>query len=165
MTNADFPSWKQNEARSSCSRERAAEPGIPQFDSGRRDFIVIRSFNSMNINQILARLSQSKFRSSFKLSEKDKIYIEEKGIKTIEQHAYDFLTNRIKIKPLNYGRQTPFIGHPVFVAQHATASCCRKCIEKWHRIERSKVLSNEEINYLSNILIYWIKLQIRNNKV
>ncbi len=24
-------------------------------------------------------------------------------------------------------------GHPVFVAQHATATCCRECIRKWHK--------------------------------
>ena len=38
----------------------------------------------------------------------------------------------------NDGKQTPTKGHPVFVAQHATATCCRECIRKWHKIQPGK---------------------------
>ena len=35
-------------------------------------------------------------------------------------------------------------GHPVFIAQHATASCCRGCLWKWYSIEkRSEVRLSE----------------------
>ena len=37
-------------------------------------------------------------------------------------------------EPLNDGKQTPMKGHPVFIAQHATATCCRECTRKWHKM-------------------------------
>jgi hypothetical protein len=39
------------------------------------------------------------------------------------------------------GRQTAKSGNALFYAQHATASCCWKCIEVWHGIPRGRVLS------------------------
>lgn len=48
-------------------------------------------------------------------------------------------------------------GHPVFIAQHATATCCRGCLYKWHRIEKGKELSKEEIEYIVNVIMEWIK--------
>jgi hypothetical protein len=42
--------------------------------------------------------------------------------------------------PLNDGKQTPFKGHPVFIAQHATATCCRGCLAKWHGIRKGEAL-------------------------
>ena len=77
------------------------------------------------------RLSKSKFRSRFKLTNKDFQYIQEKGINVIESHARDFILNRLApSKILNDGKQTPMKGHPVFIAQHATATCCRECLYK-----------------------------------
>ena len=84
------------------------------------------------MNDIFDKLSKSKFRSSFKLKDKDKEYIKSKGIDTIEKHAYDFIESRVSgDNILNDGKQTPMRGHPVFVAQHATATCCRGCIYKY----------------------------------
>lgn len=105
----------------------------------------------------------SKFRASFSLSEKDKKYITKKTLPVIEKHAEDFLIKRLKQKPKNDGKQTPWKGHPVFVAQHATATCCRKCIEKWHKIPKSKTLDDEEILRLKRIIMDWINSQI--NKI
>ena len=79
-----------------------------------------------SIDEALDKLSKSKFRSSFHLSEKDKAYIEEKGIETIRLHATDLITSRLAPQYIaNDGKQTPMKGHPVFIAQHATACCCR----------------------------------------
>ncbi len=105
---------------------------------------------------IFEKLQKSGFRSSFHLSVKDKFYIKEKGLDKIKEHSLDFLNKRIKIKPKNDGKQTPFKGHPVFIAMHATASCCRKCIEKWHGFPKDKELTDKEIDYLSGIIMKWI---------
>ena len=110
------------------------------------------------MNDILDRLSKSKFRSSFHLKEKDLIYINEKGIDTIRNHAYDFITKRLAPKDIpNDGKQTPMRGHPVFIAEHATATCCRDCLYKWHHIAKNKELTNEEIDYVVNIIMLWIE--------
>lgn len=109
------------------------------------------------IEYVLERLSKSKFRSSFKLSKKDLEYINKKGIEVIEEHAHDFINKRIAPAViLNDGKQTPMRGHPVFIAQHATATCCRGCIEKWHGIKKQKELNEDEKNYLVSVIMKWI---------
>ncbi len=104
------------------------------------------------INNQLQALSKSKFRSGFKLKEKEKEYIKEKGLDTIEKHAYDFIRQRLAPKEIiNDGKQTPMKGHPVFIAQHATATCCRGCLYKWHKIRKGKELTQKEIKYGSDM--------------
>lgn len=106
-------------------------------------------------------LSKSKFRSSFKLENNDKMYICDKGIDKIKEHAYDFINKRLASEfILNDGKQTPMRGHPVFTSQHATATCCRSCLYKWHKISKNKELSNEEIDYIVNIIMEWIKREM-----
>lgn len=112
------------------------------------------------IENILNQLAKSKFRNSFHLKEKDKEYIREKGMGVIERHAYDFINQRLKIHLSNDGKQTPMKGHPVFVAEHATATCCRGCLFKWHHIEPSHELTKEEIDYIVNIILTWIEREI-----
>lgn len=115
----------------------------------------------MNSN-ILDKLSNSKFRSSFKLKENDILYINEKGINKVKEHAYDFIIKRLAPKEIkNDGKQTPMKGHPVFIAQHATATCCRSCLYKWHKIPMNKDLNKNEIDYIVNIIMKWIVNQIK----
>lgn len=110
---------------------------------------------------ILDKLSKSKFRSSFKLRTKDIEYINSKGLDVIYSHACDFIRERIASANIeNDGKQTPTRNHPVFIAQHATATCCRGCIEKWHKFPKNRQLTDEEQQYLVNIIMEWIKRQI-----
>lgn len=110
------------------------------------------------IENKLISLSKSKFRNSFKLKDKDKRYILDNGIDKIIEHAYDFVNSRLSSEKIeNDGKQTPMKGHPVFIAQHATGTCCRSCLYKWHHIEKNKELSVQEIDYIVNVIITWIK--------
>ena len=109
------------------------------------------------------KLSKSKFRSSFYLKDKDIEYVKEKGIDTIRSHAYDFITKRLAPSSIpNDGKQTPWRGHPVFIAQHATGTCCRGCLYKWHHIEKGKELTSEEINYIVELIMRWIIRRTNN---
>ena len=111
---------------------------------------------------ILARLSKSKFRGKFRLGAKDIKYIEDKGLDTIYSHAGDFIRDRVApAEPTNDGKQTPMKGHPVFIAQHATATCCRCCIEKWHKFPKGRELTQTEQEYLVSVIMEWIKGQIQ----
>jgi hypothetical protein len=47
-------------------------------------------------------------------------------------------------------------GHPVFLAQHATATCCRGCLEKWHGIPKGRELTASEQQYVVYIIMRWI---------
>lgn len=116
-----------------------------------------------NIKKQLKKLSNSKFRNSFILSEKDKKYLKEKGFTEIRHHANEFILKRIAPQNIiNDGKQTPMKGHPVFIAQHATATCCRKCLFKWHKIPEGKALNNEEILYIIEIIMEWLKINLLN---
>ncbi len=118
-----------------------------------------------DISDILKKLSKSKFRSSFKLNEKYKEYVNQKGYKKIKEHAYDFITKRLAPSFIpNDGKQTPMKGHPVFIAQHATATCCRGCLYKWHKIEQGKNLNKEEIDYIVSVIMDWIKIQMKEEE-
>lgn len=117
------------------------------------------------IKNILDRLSKSKFRSSFHLKDKDILYIEDKGIDKIRNHAYDFVTKRLAdTSNVTDGKQTPMKGHPVFIAQHATGTCCRRCLEKWHYISKNKNMTYDDIKYVVDIIMSWIEKEYNNYK-
>ncbi len=118
---------------------------------------------NQRINRILKSLKKSKFRSSFYLKLKDKQYVKEKGIETIEKHTRDFIEKRLAPKEIkNDGKQTPMRGHPTFIAQHATACCCRGCLNKWHKIPKNIELSKEQKDYIVEVIMTWIKRQMEN---
>ena len=109
------------------------------------------------INEILMKLKESDFRNRFHLSEKDKAYVREKGMETIKEHAYNFILTRVAPKNISDdGKQTPMRGHPVFVAQHATACCCRGCLSKWHNMPKNVKLNLEQVDYIVDVIMTWI---------
>ena len=111
--------------------------------------------------QIFENLKKSAFRSKFRLKEKEKSYIKEKGLATIESHARDFIAKRIApaVDP-NDVKQTPIKGHPVFIAQHATACCCRGCINKWHKFPKNVQLTQKQQDYIVGLIMEWINGQL-----
>ena len=115
---------------------------------------------------ILDRLAKSKFRSRFKLRAKELEYIKDKGLDMIRSHACDFIRDRVApAEPVNDGKQTPMRGHPVFIAQHATATCCRGCIEKWHKFPQRRELTQTEQEYLVSVIMEWINRQIEGTNM
>ena len=119
---------------------------------------------NVRVENILNGLSKSNFRNKFHLKQKDKEYIKEKGIEKIREHAYDLINKRLAPKYIpNDGKQTPMRGHPVFIAQHATATCCRGCLYKWHKIPKGIELSQEQKNYIVNVIMAWIDREIKNS--
>ncbi|MCI5799128.1 MAG: DUF4186 domain-containing protein [Victivallales bacterium] len=105
-----------------------------------------------------ARLAQSKFRSRFRLSPRDLQYLAERGFDTVAAQCATFVRTRLApAEPPNDGRQTPMRGHPCFPAQHATGCCCRGCLFKWHGIPPGRPLSEQEIDRIAEILMFWIR--------
>lgn len=110
------------------------------------------------INEALLKLKNSDFRARFHLTEKDKAYIAEKGMDTVRKHAEEFVRTRLApAYPPNDGKQTPMRGHPVFVAQHACACCCRGCLEKWYRVPQGKELTDIQQEKIVNLLMCWVE--------
>lgn len=115
----------------------------------------------MTLDEALERLKKSKFRSKFHLTEKDKEYIANKGMDQIRAHATDFVRERLAPSYIkNDGSQTPWRGHPVFIAQHATATCCRGCIEKWYKIPKNTTLSPTQQEKIVNLIMFWIEQEL-----
>jgi len=113
------------------------------------------------INHMLNSLKKSQFRSKFKLSQKDRDYIATKSLETIRDHAYRFISSRVApASPKNDGKQTPMKGHPVFIAQYGTATCCRKCIQKWHGIGKGRALNSQETDKITALILGWIGGQV-----
>ncbi len=116
-----------------------------------------------DLDELFGALDESGYRRRIRLGPRDHVYLVEKTLPVILEHARGFVRERLApAKPANDGEQTPRNGHPVFVAQHATGTCCRKCLEHWHGIERGTRLSAEEINYVVRVLERWLRKWLSN---
>ena len=80
-----------------------------------------------DLDTVFKKLALSAFRSRFALGDKDRAYLE-----------------------------GPWRGHPVFVAQHATGTCCRSCLAKWHGIEDGRLLTGEEQEHVVDAIMRWL---------
>ncbi|MET9448702.1 DUF4186 domain-containing protein [Streptomyces cinerochromogenes] len=109
------------------------------------------------LDQRLDALARQPFRAKFSLRGRDRATAALKGPATLRWHAYDLIAKRLApAQPYKDGRQTPYRGHPVFVAQHATATCCRGCLERWHGIPRGRELTRPEHVYVVEVICRWI---------
>lgn len=116
-----------------------------------------------DIKRKLESLKKSKFRSSFHLKDKDKEYVKSKGLDKIREHCYDFINKRLAPSFIeNDGKQTPMHGHPVFIGQHATATCCRGCLSKWYKIEKGRSLTSDEVEKIVNLIMSWIEEEMNS---
>jgi predicted Fe-S protein YdhL (DUF1289 family) len=110
-----------------------------------------------DLDEVFERLQRSPFRRKFRLRGTERDDLDRKGLDVVLEHGRDFLENRLApASPANDGKQTPMRNHPVFVAQHATATCCRGCLEKWHAIPRGRALNDEEKRYVLDVLRRWL---------
>ncbi len=110
------------------------------------------------IEEALEKLEKSKFRSSFRLTKAERMYLQEKGIDVIRSHAEDFVKQKLApADPVNDGKQTPMHGHPAFKAMHATACCCRGCLNKWYKVPQHRELTEAEQQRIVNLLMAWIE--------
>jgi len=115
-----------------------------------------------DLDQLFDRLARSSFRSRFRLSVRDRAYLEARGLGTVLVHARDFVDQRLgAAEPANDGKQTLYRGHPVFVAQHATASCCRGCLAKWHGIAKGRALEEADKVRILAVIERWLREQTR----
>lgn len=109
------------------------------------------------VEEVLSRMSHSPFRSQIRLREKELDYLRRKGIDEVLNHAAVFIRQRLAPAwPVNDGQQTPWRNHPVFVAQHATATCCRGCLQKWHQIPKGRELTVGEQQYIVEVIGAWL---------
>ena len=113
------------------------------------------------LDEVFARLPHSRFRSRFRLGERERTYLEARGLATVLAHAQDFIERRLAAAfPDNDGKQTPMRGHPVFIAQHATATCCRSCLAKWHDIPAGRPLGEADTAHIVAAIERWLQAEL-----
>ena len=118
-----------------------------------------------DINYLLYKLSKSKFRSGFYLKEEDIKYIDKKGLDKIKEHAYDFINKRLRPSVIpNDGKLIGVKGHSIFIAEDATARCCRGCLNKWYCIPKNRELTDMEVDYIVKVIMMWISNEYKKYK-
>ena len=118
-----------------------------------------------DLDEVFEGLEKSDFRRRFRLKGKELAYLREKGLATVLEHAADFVEKRLApAEPANDGRQTPMGNHPAFVAQHATATCCRGCLAKWHRIPKGHALTDAEKRHVLAALERWLGKEVDSSQ-
>jgi hypothetical protein len=113
------------------------------------------------IDQRLDALAKQRFRAGFHLRGRERALVQLRGLRVIRSHADDLIATRVApANPARDGKQTPYRNHPVFVAQHATATCCRGCLERNHQISRGHELTPGERRYVTDVIMRWIEREI-----
>ncbi|HEY2724349.1 MAG TPA: DUF4186 domain-containing protein [Pseudonocardiaceae bacterium] len=110
------------------------------------------------IDDLLDRIGRHPFRAKFRLRGRDRAIAELRGMAEIRRHAHELIGARLApAVPAKDGQQTPYRGHPVFVAQHATATCCRTCLQRRHGIAEGHELDAAERDYVVTAICRWIE--------
>lgn len=113
------------------------------------------------LDRLIDRLAQQPFRAKFHLAGRDRATAQTRGLSTMRTHAAELIASRLApAEPYKDGKQTPYRGHPVFVAQHATATCCRTCLQRWHGIPKGRILTPEQRSYVVDVIARWIERQL-----
>jgi len=110
------------------------------------------------LDEVFEALARSSFRQRQRLGPAERAYLAEKGLDEVLRHAEDFVAHRLApAEPSRDGKQTPWRGHPVFIAQHATATCCRGCLQKYHGIAKGAPLTDEQQAHIVAALERWLR--------
>jgi hypothetical protein len=125
------------------------------------DLSDLSDLSEVDIDQRLGRIGRHPFRAKFHLRGRDRATAEMRGPRTMRTHAAELIGQRLApAAPRKDGKQTPYRGHPVFVAQHATATCCHTCLERWHHIPKGRELTAEERAYVVDVISRWIEREL-----
>ena len=120
---------------------------------------------AVSLDTVFEALSRSTFRQRMRLAKSDWVMLRTKGLAAVMRHAADFIEERlVPAEPARDGMQTPMRGHPVFTAQHATATCCRRCLAAWHHIPVGRSLTDEEKTYIAAVVRRWLETEMERGR-
>lgn len=110
------------------------------------------------IDRVIDRIGRQSFRAKFHLRARERAFVQTRGMETVRLHAHELISARVApAQPRGDGRQTPWGGHPVFRAQHATATCCRGCLARNHGIEAGRALTGAQRDYVVDVICRWVE--------
>jgi hypothetical protein len=115
----------------------------------------------VDLDTRIETIGRQPFRAKFHLRGRDRATAILRGPAAIRTHARELIDQRLApAEPRNDGKQTPYRGHPVFVAQHATATCCRTCLRKNHAIPPGVELTAGQREYVVDVICRWIEREL-----
>lgn len=86
-----------------------------------------------------------------------------RGKVELRKRASKLLKSRIGKHTAWDGRQTPLTGNEIIsYAQHATATCCRKCLEAWHNIPPEVILNDKQLEYCTSLVMLYVDERVPN---
>lgn len=113
------------------------------------------------LDEAFRRLARSSFRRKFRLQGRELAHLQTWGLPRVMKEAEELIRKRVAPAEIaNDGRQTPWRNHPIFVAQHATATCCRGCLEKTYEIPKGHALRAEELALVLGAIERWLEEQL-----
>ncbi len=112
----------------------------------------------------LDAIASKPFRAKFRLRGRERGLAELHGPAKLRRHAEELILKKVApADPYKDGLQTPYRGHPVFVAQHATATCCRWCLQREHGVRRGHELNEDERDYVVRLILRWIERELERS--
>ena len=145
-----------NFASLSEPKHEKRKPKIRQYYES-EDYDLENPFNS-----ILLQLSKSPVYNEIYLTQKERKYYLERNCEEMRKETEEIVRKSLekKISPKK-DKHTRQWGHPVYVAQRATGCCCRKCLYEWHNIPVNRRMTENEVRYVTDLLMEWMKRDMK----
>jgi hypothetical protein len=157
---------------SSKNKFAPRNPKCIYCDANVVDWERVRQRNINDIEFVISELNKSQERYEIWIVEVDivaKNHALRKGKKELRNYVRKRLSQLIGYvydtgdpirRPYRDGYQTPYSGNIVYYAQHATACCCRPCVERWHGIPQGRDLADDELDYLRELTMSYIEQKL-----
>lgn len=127
------------------------------------DWKKVKAWNQLDIATTFGELSREWIRHTFfeaPFDERSKRQAKQLGLEALKAQVRPLLEKKIgKEKIFRDGTQTKKEGSAIFYAQHATATCCRKCLEYWYGIARKRKLTKAELDFCENLVVAYIDMR------
>ncbi|WP_368563146.1 DUF4186 family protein [Pseudoxanthomonas sp. UTMC 1351] len=124
------------------------------------DWDRVHSRDFEDVNHTFSELRREYIRHHFwhkVIDEKADKHARRKGRLLLRTAAHNRVVKSIGAEqPVRDGQQTPMEGNVIYYAQHATACCCRTCVEYWHAIPKGRELTEQEIEYFADLIMRYI---------
>ena len=124
------------------------------------DWKSVKSRNLSDVEGTFSELAHEWIRHVFfhaPFDAKSKEQARELGLDGLKASIRPLLEKKIGSKKIfRDGTQTKKEGSAIHYAQHATATCCRKCLEYWHGIERHRDMTKEELDYCEGLVTAYL---------
>lgn len=124
------------------------------------DWDRVHARDSDDVDHTFSELKHEFIRHHFwhkDIDEKADKHARRKGRLLLKTAAHNRIRSSVgTVQPVRDGQQTPMSGNILFYAQHATACCCRTCMEYWHAIPKGRALTGAEIDYFTDLIMRFV---------